>query len=102
MKRVEGKVAQVTGGSRGMGAAHVRALWTEGAQIVIGDVLDTEGEKLAHELGEGGRYVHLDVSSPADWAKAVELTVKSFGGLHVLVNNAGIGARSSSRAVSRA
>jgi len=91
MKRVEGKVALVTGGSRGMGASHARTLRAEGAKVVIGDVLDTEGERLAHDLGDGVRYVHLDVSSPADWARAVELTVKTFGGLHVLVNNAGIG-----------
>lgn len=91
MKRVEGKVALVTGGSRGMGAAHARTLLAEGAKVVIGDVLDTEGEKLAHDLGDGARYVHLDVTSPADWARAVDLTVKTFGYLHVLVNNAGVG-----------
>ena len=91
MKRGGGKVALVTGGSRGMRAAHARTLRAEGAKVVIGDVLDTEGEMLAHDLGDGVRYVHLDVSSPADWARAVELTVKTFGGLHVLVNNAGIG-----------
>lgn len=90
MERVKGKVALVTGGAQGMGASHARALLAEGAKVVIGDVLDKEGESIARELGDGARYLHLDVTKPSDWAKAVEFTVKTFGGLHVLVNNAGI------------
>ncbi|MGL4463348.1 MAG: glucose 1-dehydrogenase [Planctomycetia bacterium] len=90
MGRVQGKVVLVTGGSRGMGAAHARTLVAEGAKVVISDILDKEGESLARELGNDARYLHLDVTSPGDWAEAVEFTVKTFGGLHVLVNNAGI------------
>ncbi|MBC7522252.1 MAG: glucose 1-dehydrogenase [Sandarakinorhabdus sp.] len=88
--RVAGKVALVTGGARGMGAAHARRLVTEGACVVIGDILDGEGAALAAELGAAARYLHLDVTKPDDWAAAVSLCVTDFGGLHILVNNAGI------------
>ena len=88
--RVTGKVALITGGARGMGAAHARRLLAEGARVVIADILDAEGAALATELGANARFVHLDVSSPDDWAAAVALCVGEFGGLHVLVNNAGI------------
>ena len=67
-----------------------RRLVEEGARVVLGDVLDDEGTALAAELGEAGRYVHLDVTSAADWDGAVALAVADFGGLDVLVNNAGI------------
>ncbi|MGV8882332.1 MAG: glucose 1-dehydrogenase [Rhodoglobus sp.] len=90
MNRLEGKVALITGGARGMGAAHARLMVSEGARVMIGDVLDAEGEALAVELGESARYVHLDVTSPEDWNTAVELTQEAFGRLDVLVNNAGI------------
>lgn len=90
MGRVEGKVAVITGGARGMGAEHARALTAEGAQVVIGDVLDDEGAALAAEIGPAARYVHLDVTSPEDWEAAVSTTVSEFGKLDVLVNNAGI------------
>lgn len=90
MARVSGKIALISGGSRGMGAAHARKLVAEGAQVVIGDLLDAEGEALAAELGANARYIHLDVTQPGDWEKAVALAVAEFGGLNVLVNNAGI------------
>ncbi len=91
MGRVEGKVALISGGARGMGAAHVRALAAEGAKIVIGDILDDEGTKLADELGpDTARFVSLDVTEPEQWQAAVQTAVDGFGGLHVLVNNAGI------------
>lgn len=90
MGRVAGKVALITGGSRGIGAASARALVAEGAQVVIGDVLDDLGKALAEDLGDVARYVHLDVTSPEDWAAAVETTVAEFGKLNVLFNNAGI------------
>ncbi|WP_370249485.1 glucose 1-dehydrogenase [Nocardioides sp.] len=92
--RVAGKVALVTGASRGIGAACARALVAEGASVVLADVLDVEGEALAAELaaGHGGRalYVHLDVTDEEGWTAAVALAVESFGRLDVLVNNAGI------------
>lgn len=73
-----------------MGAADARMLVKEGAKVVIGDILDDEGQALADELGDAARYVHLDVSSADDWTAAVETALSSFGKLNVLVNNAGI------------
>jgi 3alpha(or 20beta)-hydroxysteroid dehydrogenase len=88
--RLDGKVALVSGGSRGMGAATVRRLHAEGAHVVAGDILDDDGKALADELGDRVRYVHLDVTSEEDWQSAVEQTEREFGKLDVLVNNAGI------------
>ncbi len=90
MGRVDGKVALISGGARNIGAASARMLVAEGAQVVIGDLLDKEGAALAEELGNAARYVHLDVTSDDDWRSAVELTVAEFGTLNVLFNNAGI------------
>jgi NAD(P)-dependent dehydrogenase (short-subunit alcohol dehydrogenase family) len=93
--RLAGKVALISGGARGMGAAEAAMFCGEGASVVIGDVLDGEGKAIESEIGgKGGRivYVHLDVTSEADWQAAVDLAVSRFGKLDVLVNNAGIGA----------
>ena len=90
MGRVEGKVALVTGGSRGIGASYARILVAEGAKVVIGDILDAEGLALAKELGACAVFVHWDVTQPGQWTEAVAFAVKTFGGLSVLVNNAGI------------
>src|SRR3954468_18278498 len=90
MGRVDGKVALISGGARGMGAAHARLLISEGAKVVIGDILDDEGKALADELGPGSRYVHLDVTRPDQWQAGVATAVDEFGKLDVLVNNAGI------------
>jgi 3alpha(or 20beta)-hydroxysteroid dehydrogenase len=89
MARLANKVAIVTGGARGMGEATVRLFIEHGAQVVIGDLLDKEGEALAKELGPNAAYVHMDVSSPDDWQKAVA-RAQQFGPLNVLVNNAAI------------
>jgi 3alpha(or 20beta)-hydroxysteroid dehydrogenase len=89
MKRLEGKVAIVTGGSRGMGEATVRLLVEYGARVVIGDVLDELGEALANELGDAAVFLHMDVTQKADWMSAVELC-QTLGTLNVLVNNAAI------------
>src|SRR5690349_9733314 len=91
--RLAGKVAVVTGGARGQGAAHVRRLAEEGAGVVLTDVLDAEGDATAKELRDAGLAVEFrraDVTSPADWAAVVALATERFGGLDVLVNNAGI------------
>jgi 3alpha(or 20beta)-hydroxysteroid dehydrogenase len=85
-----GKVAIVTGGARGMGAAAVRRLANEGAIVVATDILDDDGKTLADELGEGVSFVHHDVTSEAGWTALVEDTERQFGSLDVLVNNAGI------------
>jgi NAD(P)-dependent dehydrogenase (short-subunit alcohol dehydrogenase family) len=91
MGRLDGKVALITGGARGMGKSHVRHFVAEGAQVVFGDVLDDRGAAVAAGLGEQScRYIHHDVTSEEDWAAAVVLAVETFGKLDVLVNNAGI------------
>ena len=89
-RRLEGKVALISGGARGMGESHARAMVAQGAKVVLGDILDTEGEALAKELGDSAVYVHLDVTKREQWAAAVDTAVKTFGKLNVLVNNAGI------------
>jgi 3alpha(or 20beta)-hydroxysteroid dehydrogenase len=88
--RLAGKVALITGGSRGMGAASARQFVAEGAKVVVGDILDDDGKALADALGEAARYLHLDVTSEDDWTQAVETTEREFGALNVLVNNAGV------------
>ena len=67
MGRVEGKVALITGGARGMGAEHARLLLSEGAKVVIGDVLDDEGHAVARQLGDNAHYLRLDVTQPEQW-----------------------------------
>jgi 3alpha(or 20beta)-hydroxysteroid dehydrogenase len=88
--RLDGKVALITGGARGMGESHVRQFVAEGACVVFGDVLDDKGKVVAESLGDSVRYVHHDVTSEDEWAAAVALTVGTFGKLDVLVNNAGV------------
>ena len=90
MDRVIDKVALVSGGARGIGAAVATRLHGEGAKVIIGDVLDDEGTQVAAHLGSGVEYVHLDVTSPQDWQNAVRAAVEDFGGLNIVVNNAGI------------
>ena len=90
MGRVNEKVALISGGARGMGAEHARALVAEGAKVVIGDILDDEGKAMADEIGDAARYVHLDVTAAEEWEAAVATAVNEFGKLNVLVNNAGI------------
>ena len=97
MGRMDGKVALISGGARGMGATEAQFFAREGAAVVIGDVLDEEGEVTAASItSEGGRcrFVHLDVTRVADWEAAVAEAVSQFGSLDVLVNNAGIGSSS--------
>lgn len=88
MQRLKGKVALVTGGARGIGEGIVRRFVEEGAQVMISDVLDPEGRALAEELGQA--YMHLDVTSRAEWDAAIAATEAQFGKLDCLVNNAGV------------
>ena len=88
--QLDGRVAIVTGGARGLGGAYVRALHAAGAQVVIADVLDDPGRALADELGDRARFEHLDVTSEGEWDAVVAATVAAFGSVDVLVNNAGI------------
>ncbi|WP_395311571.1 glucose 1-dehydrogenase [Mycobacterium sp. AMU20-3851] len=90
MGRVDGKVALISGGAQGMGAAHARALVAEGGKVVIGDILDEKGQAVAEELGDAARYVPLDVTQADQWEAAVATALEAFGTLNVLVNNAGI------------
>ncbi|MEZ5233600.1 MAG: glucose 1-dehydrogenase [Acidimicrobiales bacterium] len=90
MGRLDGKVAIVTGGARGQGAAEVRLFAAEGAKVVLSDVLVDDGRALAGELGDAVTFLRHDVSREEDWEAAVNTAVERFGGLDVLVNNAGI------------
>ncbi|WP_347110864.1 glucose 1-dehydrogenase [Paenarthrobacter sp. S56] len=90
MERLVDKVALISGAARGIGAAVAARLHGEGAKVVIGDVLDAEAKETAERIGEGALAVHLDVTQPAEWESAVSAALLEFGGLDVLVNNAGI------------
>ncbi len=91
--RLEGKVALISGGARGQGAVEARLFASEGAKVVIGDILDDLGRQVEAEIAEAGgdaTYVHLDVTSESDWQDAVRTAVEGYGKLDILVNNAGI------------
>jgi len=93
--RLEGKVAIVTGGAHGLGEADVRLFAREGAKLVIADILISEGQALARSLREDGHdaiFCAVDVTSDDDWQVLMELTLKTYSKLDVLVNNAGISA----------
>lgn len=90
MTGLAGKVALVTGAARGLGASISRQLHSEGAQVVLADMRDDEGNALAKALGERAHYVHLDVSSESEWNAALGAARKRFGPVTILVNNAGI------------
>ena len=89
MARFAGKVVLISGGARGQGAVEARMLVAEGARVVLGDVLEDEGERLAAELGPDARFLRQDVTAEDDWTKLVA-AAEAMGGLHGLVNNAGI------------
>ena len=95
--RLEGKVAFISGGARGMGAAEARLFASEGAKVAIGDVLEDDGRRVVEQISEvGGQaiFLPLDVTSESQWANAVSSTVREFGKLDILVNNAGVGGTS--------
>ena len=89
MERLKGKVILISGGARGQGASEARLFAAEGARVVIGDVLESEGRQLASELGSAAAFVRQDVTQESDWDAAVNAAEK-LGGLHGMVNNAGI------------
>ncbi|HLI79833.1 MAG TPA: glucose 1-dehydrogenase [Candidatus Binataceae bacterium] len=99
MDRLKGKVALISGGARGQGAAEARLFTAEGAKVVLGDVLDNEARATAEQINKSSPNksstksaiaLHLDVTRAADWRAAVETCEREFGGLDILVNNAGI------------
>lgn len=88
-KRLEGKVAIVTGAARGQGADEARRFVAEGAKVVLTDLLPS-GADVAAALGGAAHFVKHDVTSESDWRKVVEATLAKFGRIDILVNNAGI------------
>ena len=91
--RLAGKVALISGGARGQGEAEARLFAKEGAKVVLGDILSEAGQKVAADINaQGGQatFVRLDVTQEADWQQAIDTTVRTYGKLNILVNNAGI------------
>jgi len=92
MGLLDGRAALVTGGAKGIGAAVVRRLVSDGAQVAVADVDEDAGGALAAELGSSAMFTHLDVSSAPAWSTALTQVDERFGPISILVNNAGIGA----------
>ena len=93
MGKLDGKVALISGGARGQGAAEARLFAQEGGKVVLADILDEQGQQVEaeiNELGGDALYIHLDVTSESDWQNAVQATVAKYGKLDILVNNAAI------------
>ena len=90
MKRFNNRTVIITGGARGMGASHARGFVAEGANVVIADILEQEGQTLADELGDHAIFSRLDVTNDRDWAATVAAAEDAFGPVSVLINNAGI------------
>ena len=88
--RLKGKVAIVTGGASGMGRSEATIFAREGAQVVVADVLEKEGEETAKAVGPAARFMKLDVTSEDSWQTVVAAAEREFGKLDILVNNAGI------------
>ena len=93
MARLEGKTVLLSGGASGIGAETARLVVREGGKAVLADRDAAKGEALAKELGPAAAFVVLDVTQEASWQAAVQATVAQFGGLHGLLNSAGIGTR---------
>ena len=94
--RLEGKVALISGGARGMGAEEARIFAREGAKVIIGDISEEDGKAVEAQISEAGGqalFVRLDVTEESEWANAVEQAVSHYRKLDVLVNNAGISSR---------
>src|SRR5262245_37434443 len=93
MNRVDGKVALVTGAARGIGAETAALLAKAGAKVVLTDLRDELGQGTVEKIGRDGgtaHYLRQDVTSEADWERVIGETVKRFGALNILVNNAGV------------
>lgn len=90
MTRLDGSIAIITGAARGQGEAQARLFVERGAKVVVADILDEEGKRVADSLGEDAYFQHLDVSSPEDWQEAVTRAHERYGRIDVLLNNAAI------------
>src|SRR4051812_26241990 len=90
MGRLDGRVAVITGGAGGQGKAEAQLFAAEGAQVLLTDVRDVEGESVAADIGEGVAYRHHDVTDEAAWDNTVAVAIRLFGAIDVLVNNAGL------------
>ena len=90
MGRLDGKVAIITGGARGMGASHAKRFLEEGAKVMITDILEKEGRAMSSELGGNIKFMKHDVTKASEWEKVVAETESAFGPVSILVNNAGI------------
>ena len=88
--RLTGKIALISGGASGIGAATARLFVEEGARLVVGDINIEKGRSVADQLGDAARFVELDVTSPTSWKGAVEAAKKEFGGFTTLINSAGV------------
>ncbi|HYC00157.1 MAG TPA: glucose 1-dehydrogenase [Candidatus Limnocylindrales bacterium] len=91
MQRLEGKVAVITGGASGIGEATARLFAREGARLVVADVNDERGQRLARDIGQAAVYVHADVSREEDVHGCIDAAVRKHGRLDVVFNNAGFG-----------
>ena len=90
MNRLDGKIALISGAGRGIGAATAKLMIEAGAKVIIGDIIEKEGQELSEKLGPNASFVRLDVTMEEDWERAVTLAQSSFGGLDILANNAGL------------
>jgi NAD(P)-dependent dehydrogenase (short-subunit alcohol dehydrogenase family) len=93
MAKLDGKVALISGGARGQGAAEAETFVKEGAKVVFGDIRDADGKKIEAAIRAAGgeaTYVHLDVTSESDWKSAVDTAISRYGRLDILINNAAI------------
>uniref|UniRef100_A0A9I9CWC6 Tropinone reductase-like 1 n=2 Tax=Cucumis melo TaxID=3656 RepID=A0A9I9CWC6_CUCME len=90
LRKLEGKVAVITGGASGIGASTVRIFHENGAKVIIADIQDEVGQKLADKLGEDVSYIHCDVTQEDNVAKLVDTTVHRHGKLDIMYNNAGV------------
>jgi len=90
MGRLDGKVALISGGARGMGEQEARLFAAEGARVVITDVLDDDGKQTAADIGAAATYHHHDVTRESDWTSVVDAVLAEHGQIDVLINNAGI------------
>lgn len=90
-KKLENRVAIITGGAQGMGASHARRFVKEGAKVVVTDILEEKGKAVAQELGKNAIFIKHDVTKAEDWDKVIKETESTFGPVNILINNAGIG-----------